>query len=176
MYLDFPPQPGCPVQKVVVLEETDKPYNLIFTEQVIDYALANDATSQDGDGDEIFWVVFEDQPKRVWDMTESALRADLRRPKDDRMTVADLMDMGENARIADILDTFDYDGFGSFARRELPRACITLEVRSIGELVSLTRSEIAGQQYCHVGNKTLSYIDCVLSQMGMQPLRNFAKT
>jgi hypothetical protein len=175
MYFDFPPQADCPARKVVVIEDGDKPYNLIFTERVIDFARANDATSRDGDGDEIFWIVFDDQPKRAWDMTESALRSELGRPKSELINEADLGAMGSDAPIAEILETFDYGGFGSFARKELPRACIELEVTTIGQLASLTRSEIAGPGSRRLGNKTLSYIDCVLRQLGMEPLRDFAK-
>ncbi len=176
MYVDFPPQPNCPTTKVVVIELTDKPYGLIFAERVIDLARANDATSIDGDREEIFWIVYEENPKRVIDMTKSVLKNDLQRSKSARLTEAELISLGDEAPIEEILATFDWGGFGSFARQQLPRACIELEVRTLGELRALTRSEITSLQSGHIGNKALSYVDAVLGQFGMEPLRNFAST
>lgn len=176
MYVDFPPQPNCPARKVIVIELTDKPYGLIFAERVIDYARANDATSIDGDREEIFWIVFEENPKRAWDMTIRALRSDLQRSKSTRLTEAELISLGDDAPIEEILATFDWGGYGSFARRELPRACIELEIKTLGELRALTRSEITGPRSGRMGNKALSFVDAVLGQFGMKPLQDFRAT
>jgi hypothetical protein len=76
MYADHSPIPNFPQTKsgqVLVLEKTDKDEAAVI-------AMARDegAVSIDGDDDEIFWVVFSDEPRRVWDFTEASLRSAIR--------------------------------------------------------------------------------------------------
>tara|TARA_Y100001970_G_C14152463_1_gene813534 strand:+ start:1068 stop:1355 length:288 start_codon:yes stop_codon:yes gene_type:complete len=73
MYIDDPPYPNTPSKKVVVVggkKDVDK---------VIRLARQNGATTRDYDGNEVFWIVFEDKPKRIWDFTERALRKSIAR-------------------------------------------------------------------------------------------------
>ena len=75
-YDDSPFSFGPPTQSgfVVVVEPSDTD-----TDAVIDYIREHGATSRDYDGNEIFWVVFPDEPRRVWDFTERALRSTINR-------------------------------------------------------------------------------------------------
>lgn len=173
MYVDYPPVPNCPARQAIVMEEKDKPYNVLFVDQVIEKARAFDATSRDGDKDEIFWIVFANEPRRVWDMTQSALRSSLRRPKSERLTEEQLIAMGDDAPISEILETFSYGGLSSFAQRDMPRVCRVLEVSTLGEIAKLRRSDITGPQSQFAGNKTLSYLDAVLREFGKHELREF---
>lgn len=74
MYKDFfPPLEGgltapTPVVAVVTINERVRP------EAVISVCRRYGATSQQSEG-ECFWVVFEDEPKRAWPMTEACLRS-----------------------------------------------------------------------------------------------------
>ena len=74
MYADYPPH-MVPrgIEQVLVLEGGEDP------NEVIAMAREIGATHHNGDGEEIFWVVYLDDPRRAWDYTEAALRADLRR-------------------------------------------------------------------------------------------------
>lgn len=72
MYADFPPQPNAPVSQVLVIEEGDKE---IPIDEIIEEARDAGAVSEDGDGDEIFWIVFANEPRRMWDFTERSLRS-----------------------------------------------------------------------------------------------------
>ena len=173
MFVDHPPVPNLPAKQVIVIEEKDKSYTVLFVDQVIEKARMFDATSRDGDGDEIFWIVYANEPRRPWDMTESALRISLRRPKSERMPKEQLIAMGDDAPIGEILETFDYGGLISFAQRDMPRVCRELEVTTLGEIAKLKRSEITGPQCRYAGNKTLSYLDAVLREFGKPELRYF---
>ena len=46
-------------------------------DEVIEEARDFGAVSEDGDGDEIFYIVFANEPHRVWDFTERTLRQSL---------------------------------------------------------------------------------------------------
>jgi hypothetical protein len=87
VYTDYSPFPGFPRHegvnghKVVVIEGREK------AKDVMRLARENGLTSRDYDGNEIFWIVFEAQPKRVWDFTGKSLRQTLwsgRYPQKDR--------------------------------------------------------------------------------------------
>lgn len=173
MFVDHPPVPNCLARQVIVIEESDKPYTVLFVDQVIEKARAFDATSRDADNDEIFWIVYANEPRRPWDMTESALRSSLCRPKSERMPKEKLIAMGDDAPIGEILETFDYGGLISFAQRDMPRVCRELEVSTLGDIAKLKRSEITGPQSRFAGNKTLSYLDAVLREFGKPELRHF---
>ena len=171
MFVDYPPVPNLPARQVIVIEECDKPYTVLFVDQVIEKARMFDATSRDADNDEIFWIVFANEPRRPWDMTESALRSSLRRPKSERLTKEQLLAMGDDAPLGEILETFEYGNLGSFARKEMPRVCRELEISTIGEIAKLTKEDIRGPQCRLAGNKTLSYLDAVLREFGFEELR-----
>lgn len=173
MFVDHSPMPDCPARQVIVIEESDKPYTLLFVDQVIEKARAFGATSRDADNGEVFWIVYANEPRRVWDMTDPALRSDLRRPKSERLPKEHLIAMGDDAPIGEILETFDYGGLISFAQRDMPQVCRMLEVNTLGDIAKLTHSEIRGPQCRYAGNKTLSYLDAVLNEFGKPPLRIF---
>jgi len=61
MYSDFPPVQSCPSEKVVVLEGGET------KEDVMEMARDCGAVTMDGDDDEIFWIVYANDPRRVWD-------------------------------------------------------------------------------------------------------------
>jgi hypothetical protein len=70
MYLDHSPQPNCPSGgRVLVVEDGD--------EEHVDEIIESAPTTIDGDGDTIFWIVFANEPRRVWDFTERALHSSL---------------------------------------------------------------------------------------------------
>ena len=71
MYIDHSPEPMLASQ-VLVLEGGE------VVDEVVEYAQDEGITTVDSDGEEIFWVVFADEPRRVWDFTEDALRSSLR--------------------------------------------------------------------------------------------------
>jgi len=75
MYADYSPVPDFPhnVEKVLVLEEEDRGIN---PDAVIREARLVGATNRDGDNVETFWVVFYNEPKRVWDFREQTLRGE----------------------------------------------------------------------------------------------------
>ncbi|MBI3442948.1 MAG: hypothetical protein HY007_04225 [Candidatus Sungbacteria bacterium] len=63
---------------LTVIEESD---NACDPDAVIELARLKDAVSiSSEDGKEIFWIVSANEPRRVWDMTERALRSSLRQP------------------------------------------------------------------------------------------------
>ncbi|MFZ2193260.1 MAG: hypothetical protein WAV31_03375 [Candidatus Moraniibacteriota bacterium] len=77
MYIDDSPVPNFPPSssgQVIVIDKTDKD-----ADSVIELARDEGATSIDADGDETFWVVFSDEPRRVWDFTEEALRGEIKK-------------------------------------------------------------------------------------------------
>ena len=76
MYADFSPEPNARVEQVLVLEESDNQHTI---DEVIEEARDVGAVSEDGDGDEIFYIVFAEEPRRMWDFTERSLRKSLAR-------------------------------------------------------------------------------------------------
>lgn len=73
MYADHAPVVNFPVRnhkgnQVIVVEGGEK------AKDVIRLAQREELTTRDADGDEIFWIVFSDEPRRVWDFTATALR------------------------------------------------------------------------------------------------------
>ena len=73
MYGDHSPEPRL-TSRVLVLEEND-----LDTDKIIKNARDEGAVSTDGDGDDIFWIVFQDEPRRVLDFTEKCLRNEFSR-------------------------------------------------------------------------------------------------
>lgn len=73
MYADHSPQPGL-VSRVLVIEEDDID---IDPDEIMEMARDEDAVTRDGDRDEIFWIVFDDEPQRVWDFTKHSLLTQL---------------------------------------------------------------------------------------------------
>ena len=74
MYADRAPVPNCPAPRVLVLEESDKPYPPLT---ILEAAIEAGATSEDREGgpdDFLYWLVFPENPKRVDPFTERALR------------------------------------------------------------------------------------------------------
>lgn len=69
MYGDHSPEPRL-TDRVLVVEEGD-----CDAEEIMDAARDEGAVSEDRDGDEIFWIVFANEPNRVWDFTERSLRS-----------------------------------------------------------------------------------------------------
>ena len=74
MFGDFSPEPRL-TPRVLVLEEDDND-----VEEVIERARDEGATRTDREGDEIFFIVFDRQPRRVWDFTEESLREYFAKP------------------------------------------------------------------------------------------------
>lgn len=71
MYVDYSPVPNFPSSlsgKVIVIEEADRD-----VEAIIQMARDGGTNSIDADGNEVFWVVFADNPRRVMDFTKKAL-------------------------------------------------------------------------------------------------------
>lgn len=69
MYGDFSPEPRL-TDRVLVIEESD--FN---ADEVIETARDEGAVSaRDG---ETFWIVFAEEPRRVWDFTERCLRREM---------------------------------------------------------------------------------------------------
>lgn len=73
MYADYSPVPNSPVNRVIVLEGNEDANN------VIEEARDEGAVTEDGDGDEIFWIVFANDPRRLVDFTERSLRRELKK-------------------------------------------------------------------------------------------------
>ncbi|HCC05291.1 TPA: hypothetical protein DEP58_03220 [Patescibacteria group bacterium] len=74
MFADYSPVPNFPPSEsgqVLVIERHDSETN---AEDIIAEARRAGATSVDGDGDEIFWIVFASEPRRVWDFTLTSLQ------------------------------------------------------------------------------------------------------
>ena len=77
MYQDDPPVPNAKTRIVIVIEKGDSSR----PDEVISFARDIGATTHD-DGEDVFWVVFDNEPRRLWDFSEAILRADLaRRPR-----------------------------------------------------------------------------------------------
>lgn len=69
MYGDHSPEPRL-TDRVLVLEDGDTD-----ADEVIEVARSEGAVSnRDG---ETFWIVFADEPRRVWDFTERSLRREM---------------------------------------------------------------------------------------------------
>ncbi len=77
MYSDFSPEPNCRVDRVLVVEVNDPHYYEI--DEIVQEARDVGATYGDGEGDEIFCIVFANEPRRVEKFTERALRQELER-------------------------------------------------------------------------------------------------
>ncbi len=77
MYADHSPVPQLKKGQVIVVEESDKPYGPDFAEELIEMAFDNNAITG-SDEEPTYWVVFDNEPRRVWDFTERALRSTFR--------------------------------------------------------------------------------------------------
>ncbi|MBT6034019.1 MAG: hypothetical protein HOH01_00315, partial [Candidatus Jacksonbacteria bacterium] len=44
---------------------------------IMQEAVHHDAVSTDADGEDIYWVVFDNDPGRAWDFTEKTLRVEI---------------------------------------------------------------------------------------------------
>ncbi len=73
MYGDFPPAQNCRAEQVLVVEDDD-----LNPQDVIDGAYDVGAVTCNGE-DEVFWVVFAEEPRRVWDFTERSLRHEIQK-------------------------------------------------------------------------------------------------
>jgi len=71
MYSDFSPVPNCRAERVLVLEDGD-----LDADAVIEAARDEGAVTSDGEN-KIFWIVFANEPRRVWDFTEYCLRREM---------------------------------------------------------------------------------------------------
>jgi len=76
VYTDYAPIPNFPVRnyknhQVVVVEGGEK------AKDVMRLARNEELTSRDADGNEIFWIVFANEPRRIWDFTGRAFRQTL---------------------------------------------------------------------------------------------------
>ena len=76
VYTDYSPVPNFPYNnykghQVVVVEGGEK------AKDVMRLARNEELTSRDADGNEIFWIVFANEPRRIWDFTGKALRQTL---------------------------------------------------------------------------------------------------
>jgi len=72
MYSDDPPELNVQASQVIVVEPGDTNAKLIMQE-----AVHHDAVSTDADGEDIYWVVFDNDPGRAWDFTEKTLRVEI---------------------------------------------------------------------------------------------------
>ena len=62
MYHDHSPIPHCRSgDRVLVIEKGDE----------------EAPSTVDADGDTVYWIIFAEEPRRVWDCTEAALRSSL---------------------------------------------------------------------------------------------------
>ena len=71
MYGDFPPVINAPVEQVLVLEEGDNQHTI---DEIVEEARDAGAIAKDSNGDEVFYLVFAEEPRRMWDFTERSLR------------------------------------------------------------------------------------------------------
>jgi hypothetical protein len=86
------------------------------------------------------------------------------------MTKEQLVSMGGDAPLGDeLLQAFPIGNLHNFAEKELPAVRRALRVRTLGNLATRTRSEIAGPQARNAGNKTLEWIDAVCREFGIEP-------
>lgn len=72
MYIDHSPNPEI-TNKVLVIEDNDLGH--ISPDKAVEMARDGGATTGKG-AREIFYVVYSREPRRIWDFTERALRAD----------------------------------------------------------------------------------------------------
>ncbi len=84
------------------------------------------------------------------------------------MTKEQLIAMGGNAPLDEVVETFNIGGLSSFAEKEMPGVRRALRVRTIGALAARTRSEITGPQCRNAGNKTLEWIDAVCREFKIE--------
>ena len=87
------------------------------------------------------------------------------------MTKEQLLAMGGDAPLDQVLRTYSDGGLSSFAQQELPGVRRALRTRTIGELAAKTRLEITGPQGQNAGNKTLSWIEAVCMEFKIAPPR-----
>lgn len=77
MYTDYSPVPNYPRHEnyrghqVVVIEGGES------GSEVIRFARRNELTTINADGNEIFWIVFSNDPRQLYDFTAKALRRSL---------------------------------------------------------------------------------------------------
>ncbi len=79
-----------------------------------------------------------------------------------------LLAMGPNAPIEELVKSFSVGGLSSFAAKEIPEVRRQLRVRTIGELAARTRADIGGPQCRFAGNKTLEWIAAVCREFGIE--------
>lgn len=65
----YSPEPRL-TDRVLIIEECDYGQDV---EEVIEVTRDEGAVSEDDNG-EIFWIVFANEPRQVWDFTEKSLR------------------------------------------------------------------------------------------------------
>ena len=85
------------------------------------------------------------------------------------MTKEQLIAMGKDAPLDEVLKTFNIGNLGAFAEKDLPAVRRALRVRTIGALAARTRSEITGPQCRNAGNKTLAWIEFVCGEFKIEP-------
>jgi len=84
------------------------------------------------------------------------------------MTKEQLLAMGGDAPLDEVLKAFDIGGLSSFANKELPVVRRALRIRTIGGLAAHHRSQISGPQCRNCGNKTLEWIDIVCREFKIE--------
>ncbi len=84
------------------------------------------------------------------------------------MTAEQLIAMGGDAPLDELINAFPIGNLNSFVAKELPVVRRTLRVWTLGALAARTRSEIAGPQACNAGNKTLEWIDAVCGEFNIE--------
>ncbi len=84
------------------------------------------------------------------------------------MTKEQLLAMGGDAPLDELINAFPIGNLNSFVAKELPVVRRTLRVWTLGALAARTRSEIAGPQACNAGNKTLEWIDAVCREFNIE--------
>lgn len=85
------------------------------------------------------------------------------------MTKDQLIAMGGDAPLDEVLNAFDIGGLSSFANKELPVVRRALRIKTIGGLAAHSRMEISGPQCRNCGNKTLEWISYVCRELGIEP-------
>ena len=85
MYSDFPPEMNAPIQRVLVIEDGDSQYTI---NEIVEEARDVGAVFEDNDGDEIFCIVFAEEPRQMWHITERSLLNMLARKFGDKQGIA----------------------------------------------------------------------------------------
>ncbi len=91
-------------------------------------------------------------------------------PQPQHLLQEQLLRMGDNAPVEEILLAFECGNLGAFARQEVPLVCTEYGITTIGELAKLTREQIIGPRCRLAGNKTIAWIESVFRLFG-QTLR-----